>query len=1078
MFLKVKHIDLFVFSILFIIAILNPEILFSQTSRVVKGTVTEEGTKEALIGVTVVEINNDNRVLNGVITDVNGGFTLKISNPNNSLRISYVGYKTIEVKVNGSEPLNIVLSQEGIGLDEVVVKGESKKIGGLNPVSSRDLTSSVQKIEMKDLEETKVSNIGEALQGRAGNVDITMASGDPGAGMSIRIRGTASISGSKEPLIVVDGVPFNIEIDDDFNFSGATQEQFSGLLNITPEDILSIEVLKDAASTAVWGSRGANGVILIDTKRGKKGKNTFEYLYKLSINEQPKSIPLLDGYSYSMLMLEEIFNSGSTEIPSEIEYNKESANYFNYSQNSNWLKAITKTGFTHDHTFSMMGGGESALYRFSVGYLDQTGTTVGTDYKRLTSRFNLDYNISSKLRISGDLSYTYGDNDLSYWQGEGYNTIRGVAYVKAPNMSIYKYSADGTISNQYFTPESNFQGQGYEWFNPLAMADLAVWNKKEHRLRTKMELKYNILRDLVFTSFVAYDMDNQIENQFLPYLATGSNWTSTNVNRASGMDVQSSSLESQSQLVYVYSKSSVHKLTTMLAFTMSDNKNGWYYGSTSNTPSPYIQDYTQSAPIYWLGDAYSQNRMIGFLGFIHYSLYDKFLFQLNARREGSSRLGYNSRWGTFPSLSFAYRLSSESFMKDIKFIDELKLRYSYGVNGNQPGSSYGYFNLYGTSGEYIDMPVVVPLNIQLDNFKWERNAQFNYGIDFQGFKSILDFHFDYYKQRSSDLIWDRLSLPGTSGFPEITRNWGTMENKGWESVLNSTLLRNNNFEITFSMNVARNRNIITEIPENFDFEAGNEARNGEYARRAEVGYPLGTFYGFKFLGVYPTDADALAHDINGKPINNLMGKPLYMRYGNADGYRFRGGDAIYADINHDGLINELDIVKIGDSNPDFFGGFGPKIKWKNLVVNLFFHYRLGYDIVNRTKMYNENMYSRNNQSVSVLNRWRRQGDITDMPRALYNQGYNWLGSDRFVEDGSFLRFKSASVSYSFKNVVKRLKLQEVKVNMMVYNLYTWTRYTGVDPEVPLLSNDPFFIGEDKSDTPPPKNFVLSINVRF
>jgi TonB-linked SusC/RagA family outer membrane protein len=1049
-----------------------------QTQVVLKGTVNEESLHSPLAGVTVVEINKDYRILGGTMTDINGNFTLKVSSDVTRIRISCVGYKTAECDVKGNTPLNVNLSSEAHGLEEVVVKGESKKIGGLNPVSSHDLTSSVQSIDMKDLEDVKVSNIGEALQGRAGNVDITMTSGDPGAGMSIRIRGTASISGSKEPLIVVDGVPFDIQLDDDFNFSGATQEQFSGLLNITPEDILSIQILKDAASTAVWGSRGANGVILIETKRGKKGKNAFEYLYKMSIMEEPKSIPLLDGYGYSMLMLEEIFNAGSTEIPSEIAYNKESADYYNYAQNTNWLKSISQTGFSHDHTFSMMGGGESALYRFSVGYLDQTGNTVSTQYQRLTSRFNLDYIVSSKIKISGDLSYTFGDNDMSYYGGDGWKTIREVAYTKAPNMSIYQYDQAGNVSSLYFTPENNFQGQAYEWYNPVAMTDLAEWNRKEHRLRSKMEMKYSILKDLVFTTFVAYDMNNQFETKFLPYQSTGINWTSTYSNLSSGMDIQSSSLESQSQLVYTYSKGRAHKLTGMLAFTLSDKKNGWYFGSTSNTPSSYIRDFSSSAPVYWIGDAFSQNRMIGFLGFVHYSYYDKFLFQLNARREGSSRLGYDSRWGTFPSLSFAYRMSSESFMKDISFIDDLKFRYSYGVNGNQPGSSYGYFNLYGTNGQYIDMPVVVPLNIQLDNFRWERNAQFNYGVDFEGFNSLLDIHFDIYKQRSTDLIWEQLSLPSTSGFPQITRNWGSMENNGWECVFNANPVEAKKLKINLNFNIARNRNNIKEIPKNFDFEMGNESTNGEYARRAQVGYPLGTFYGFRYLGVYPTDADAVAHDKDGNPLKGLDGRPIYMRYGNSDGYRFRGGDAIYADINQDGLINELDIVKIGDSNPDFFGGFGPKITWQKLTINLFFHYRVGYDIVNRTKMMTENMYSRNNQSVAVLNRWRRQGDITDIPRALYNQGYNWLGSDRFVEDGSFLRFKSVSLSYDFKDYFKRMKIQAIKLNLMVYNLYTWTKYTGVDPEVPLLSNDPFFIGEDNSDTPPPKNFIMSLDIRF
>jgi TonB-linked SusC/RagA family outer membrane protein len=941
----------------------------------------------------------------------------------------------------------------------------------------------VEKIEMAELEEVKVSNLGEMLQGRASNVDITMASGDPGAGMSVRIRGTASISGSNQPLIVVDGVPFEIELDNDFDFSAVTQEQFSGLLNIAPEDILSIQVLKDAATTAVWGSRGANGVLLIETKRGVKGKTSFDYLYKLTIQQQPKSIPLLNGDTYSMLMLEGILNSGSTEIPNELSYNKEWEEYYNYSQNTDWLKSITQTGIAHDHNFSLTGGGESALYRFSMGYIDQEGTTVGTDYQRVTSRFNLDYHVSRKLLFSGDLSYSYSDTDLSYREnkdnyGEDARSLRQLAYIKAPNVSIYEYDSEGNLTPNYFAPGEDFQGQGSRWYNPVAMANESTWNRKQHRLRTKLQLRYNILENLVFQTFVAYDLDNQLDNRFLPQNVTGMPWTSSFVNLASGMDFSSSVFETQSQLVYTYLEGNRHKLTAMAAFTLSDKKNGWYYGSTSNLPSSYLTNYAQPAPVYWIGNGYSQNRMLAFLGFAHYTLLDRYMVQFNIRREGSSRFGNESRWGMFPSISAAYRISSEPFMDRFKFLNDLKLRYSYGVNGNQPGSSYGYFNLYSTGQEYIDMPVVIPTNLQLDHFRWEKNSQVNFGLDLFAFNNYLEVHLDVYNQKSQDLIWEKLDLPSTSGFPSITRNWGSMDNRGWEVMFVTDLVRREKFNLDVNFNIAHNENRITEIPDNFDFEFKAEGDNGQYARRAVEGHPIGAFYGFRYLGVYPTDADAVATDADQNMISDMEGNPLYMRYGNADGYRFRGGDAIYEDINHDGLINELDIIWLGDSNPRFLGGFGSKLKWGKLTMTLFFHYRLGQDIVNRTKMDNENMYDRNNQSVSVLNRWRRQGDITDIPRALYNQGYNWLGSDRFVENASFVRLKSASISYSLKKVAARIRLKDVKLHFMVYNLYTWTNYTGVDPEVPMFSNDPFFIGEDKADTPPPQSYIFSINIKF
>lgn len=1052
--------------------------LSGQQSAIIRGKITDSETGEPLIGVTVIEVNELNRTLNGTVTGLNGNFTLKVSERPTVVKTSYIGYKTEVFNIESQEYLEVKLEEETEQLEEVVVIYEGKKVGGFIPVSERDLTGSVENVKMSELEEVKVSNLGEMLQGRASNVDITMASGDPGAGMSVRIRGTASISGSNQPLIVVDGVPFEIELDNDFDFSAVTQEQFSGLLNIAPEDILSIQVLKDAAATAVWGSRGANGVLLIETKRGVKGKTSFDYLYKLTIQQQPKSIPLLDGDSYSMLMLEGILNSGSTEIPDELSYNKEWAEYYNYAQNTDWLSNITQTGIAHDHNFSLSGGGESALYRFSIGYVDQEGTTKGTNYQRLTSRFNLDYHVSSKLLFSGDLSYAYSDNDLSYREDAESRSIRALSYVKAPNMSIYEYDSDGNPTENYFAPGDYFQGTGSEWYNPVAMATLATWNRKQHRLRTKLQLQYKILDNLVFQSFVAYDLNNQLENKFLPQTVTGLQWTSSYANLASGMDYTSSVLESQTQLVYTLIRGSRHKLTSMVAFTLSDKKNGWYYGSTSNLPSPELKNYAQPAPVYWIGNGYSQNRMLAFLGFAHYSLLDRYIIQLNMRVEGSSRFGKDSRWGTFPSLSVAYRISSEPFMERFSFLNDLKLRYSYGVNGNQPTSSYGYFNLYSTGQEYIDMPVVVPTNLQLDHFKWEKNSQINYGLDLYAFNNYLELHFDIYTQKSQDLIWENLELPSTSGFPQITRNWGSMDNRGWEVMLVTDIIRKGKFSMDINFNIAHNENKITVIPENFDFEKHAEAANGQYARRAMEGHPIGAFYGFRYQGVYPTDADAVASDADGNMIYDLEENPLYMRYGNADGYRFRGGDAIYEDVNHDGLINELDIVWLGDSNPRFLGGFGSKLRFGQFTMTLFFHYRLGQDIVNRTKMYNENMYYRNNQSVSVLSRWRRQGDITDIPRALYNQGYNWLGSDRFVEDASFLRFKSASLSYSFKKMASRIRLKDLKLHLMVYNLYTWTNYTGVDPEVPMFSNDPFFIGEDKADTPPPQSYIISINIKF
>jgi TonB-linked SusC/RagA family outer membrane protein len=493
----------------------------------IRGKVVDKTDKKPIIGAYVVERDKDMRYVAGVATDINGNFALKISNPEDLISFSFIGYKTIIQPISGNITINIELESVSSTLDEVVVTAEAAKVTtnngtGLN-IPVRNATTAISAIEMKEVQDLGVSSIDQALSGRLSGVDIGTTTGDPGAGMSIRIRGTASINGSANPLIVVDGMPYETQIPSDFNFGTADEQGYAQLLNIAPTDIKDITVLKDAASTAVWGSRAANGVLIINTKRGSIGKPSITYNVKGSLSKQPDAIPLLNGDQYSTLIPEMVMNRDG--LPLDISANKEFSydpndplNYYNYSRNSDWISAITRIGYSQDHNVSMQGGGEKARYYASVGYLNEAGTTVGTGMNRITAKINLDYNVSDRIRFRTDITYTHVATDFNYT-----GTIRSIAYTKMPNMSIYQYDEYGNLTPNYFSPAQNIQGQYSSTYNPLAMALVGINHQLGERITPKFQLQYSLIPNSVLTGTfdVQFDINNSKTQTFLPQLATG-----------------------------------------------------------------------------------------------------------------------------------------------------------------------------------------------------------------------------------------------------------------------------------------------------------------------------------------------------------------------------------------------------------------------------------------------------------------------------------------------------------------------------------------------------------------------------
>lgn len=1068
--------------------------LAASAQVLIKGRVTDkQGNPVQRASISVIDA--DNRIVNGTSTDIEGNFVLKNVNTKNKITITNIGYKTITLAINTRTDFSVTLEESQSDLGEVVILSRPTSSNGLVNIAERNQTTAVAKINAKDLEEMQAASIDQALQGRLSGVDITASSGDPGAAMNIRIRGISSINSTGIPLIVLDGMPIETEIPSDFNFGSADEQGYAQLLNISPADIKDITVLKDAAATAVWGSRASNGVLVITTKRGIIGKPSVNYTFKGSTSLVPKAIPLLNGDQYSTLIPEAFMNRTGTPLnPIQVrEFNYDPNDpywYHNYSNNTNWVDAISQTGYLHDHTLSLNGGGEKAKYFASIGYFDQKGITIGTALKRINTRINLDYNVSEKIKFFTSISYTHTDQDRNYLGSNAASseaTIRGMAYIKMPNMSVFEFDELGNLTTNYFSPAANVQGQYNRIYNPVAMADKAKYNINGERVIPRFQVDYDILKKVLKATFdIQFDINNTKNTSFLPQIATGRPNTETVVNRAYDGDIDAFSVTTKSSLVYTPTlKNEKHNIISFANLFTSDYKVVYQEVMTSNTASsllvdPSVPSRTQNSDLRAVSGV-SQTRSVGALVSVQYGYDDKYLFNATIRGDGNSRFGPNYRYGVFPSFSMRWRISGEKFMSKFKAIDDLSFRASYGVSGEAPRYDYLFFNTYTTYDySYLNQAGVIPSRMELSNLKWQTLHGANIGGNLSLWKGRFRTDVDFYRNRTKDLFFDGLQVGSYTGFSSLFMNVGTMDNQGWEVAVWTQPIKKKDLIVGFDFNIAANENIIREISEFYPNSRGDVTKNGEYLRLLQVNNPFGSFYGYKYKGVYTNKDATVAVGENGKPIVGPNGQLVYMRfnYPTTD-YTFQAGDAMYEDINHDGNINYQDVVYLGNSNPKLSGGFGPSLTWKNLKISTFFNFRLNYEVVNGTKMNTSNMYYFDNQSTAVLRRWRNDGDVTDIPRALINGGFNWLGSDRYVEDASFVRFRTITARFNFpKKALSKMKMKTLSAYLTAENLLTFTKYLGQDPEVSFRGSDPFRVSYDYSMTPPARTITLGIVAGF
>jgi TonB-linked SusC/RagA family outer membrane protein len=1054
---------------LVVIFLLISNFVFAQR-KIVTGTVVDKND-EPIIGVNIVEVDEDGRFVTGTTTDFNGNFSIRVSSTEAKIQISFIGYKIQVINVGNKSRFEIELEEESTGLDEVIVRGE--KMGNDGVIAIRDRATSIARLEFQDLKVSQTTTVEEMLQGRISNVDITSVSGDPGAGLNIRIRGTASLNANNEPLIVVNGIPYNSSIASDFDFASADIEKFGNLIDVSPEDIESIEVLKDAASTAIYGSKASNGVLMIKTKRGIKSKPMFEYTSKITRSQEPTPIPMLDGAGYARLIKASHFNNdGGTFQSNEIDFDPEWVQYHNFAQNTNWVEEVTQIGHVIDQNFSVRGGGEKSRYKMSVGYTDEKGTTIETGLNKLNISTSLDYDISSKIKFRTDIMFT------RYDQLSNVGDIRSIAYKKMPNMSVFERDTLNNELSNYFTPIETIQGTGASMYNPVAFGRLASSKTLKDNTRAAFGLKYNILSNLYLDASITFDIFDQKTFSFVPFEALGFVYVSNSTNKSTESYSKTARINTMTKLVYNVELNRDHELVLLGLLETGSSNDRKFSKQTSMSGSPYLTDAAGEVFLNYFGSSSSESRSIGTFVSANYKFKDRYLLSAGVRYEGTSKLSSDSRWGYFPTTSVAWRISSEPFMRGVGFIDDLKIRASWGLSGNMPGGNYLYFNTYSASTSYGYMGVsgVRPNGIELTSLRWETIEQYSPGITFFGFNNRLNIEFDVYRKLTHDLYIKNSKIPSTAGFSSINQNGGEMMNQGWEFMIDATIVKSKNWNVSMNFNSSHNENVVLNLPENFSMETGDMLANGNYSIKIQPGVPIGNFYGYEYNGVYVDKADVVVKDKNGNPVYDISGEEqLIMQHG--ANYEFEPGDAKYVDQNNDGVIDELDVVLLGDYNPEMLGGFGPRVQYRNLTVNLFFYYRIGQDIINGTRIDTEKMYNHDNQSKATNWRWRSPGDSTDVPRALYNKGYNWMGSSRFVEDASFLRLKTASISYNFnKKFCKKLNLRDIRLYGTVYNLFTWTKYSGQDPEVGLGGTTS--IPRDGSKTPPSRRITLGLNIKF
>ena len=1115
--------------------------VMAQEMRI-SGTVTD--AMGPIMMCNVVEIDNNNRIVSNAQTDVNGNFSMTVKNAKNKLSISYVGYKTVTLPI-GTRTKFVVKLQDATTIKEVQVVARRKFNQGGLAIPEKEVSVATQTFSMSEVEGLAFTSADEALQGQIAGLDIVANSGNLGSGTTMRLRGVTSINGDSNPLIVVDDNIFD-NPDANFDFLNANEETYASLLSVNPTDIEDIQVLKDAAATAIWGSRGANGVIAIRTKRGARGAVRVDYSLRLQASWQPKGYNLLSGDDYTMMLKEMYYNptqsANATTNINEINYNYQWAEFQNWNNNTDWVDEVQQTAWSQYHSLSITGGGEKANFRVSAGYDHQNGTIIRQTLDRFTTKLSLDYFVSDRIKFSTTFPLTYTANNRNYD-----DNILGRAQQMAPNMSVYRQNGDGTNTDEYYamlplgendaagssmpntssTQLSTMRNLG----NPVAIANLAWRKEKTYRISPEFKLDYDLLAKddhhtrLKYTGLVYLDIFSKSEPKYWPGSLETKGWTDSKYNHSQVYDYNSLAVTTRHTLTLTPHFKNEDFYATMLGrWEMTTGNDNSQNVENRNTPKD-ITSPTVDASITSMSTGNGQWRSMSMTYTGHFSYKERYILDASLRADGTTKFGNEKKWGYFPGLSVRWNIVDDKYSlfssigDGMQWLSMFALRGSWGIVGRPPGSEYLQYAKYSTSGVYgalgSTQSVTYLEGLQLNKLRWERTAQYNIGANVGFLGDRITTSFDYYYKRTTDLLMGGVRIPSSTGFTSLSwANVGEMTNRGWElNLYANKFLRVGDVSVSANFNISQNFNEIVDMDESVLQSINSEwdySQRGQFLNRIQRGNPLGSIYGLRYKGVYQYTYEYLTNmkasnswdgeqlrdyinneflaqgktapialDKDGHVMMDALGNPIRLVYNFSEGtstYKFQGGDAIYEDINHDGQINSLDIVYLGNSNPHINGGFGINLQYKNWSLKSSFNYRQGIKVVNSAKMNLEQMFNATNQSSAVNWRWRKNGDVTIIPRAMFNTGYNFLGSDRYVEDASFVRMSYIQLSYNFSSkVLKPIGLHRLNFSLSGQNLFFWSKYSGTDPE---HSPGSWGIAYDSSQTPRSKSVTMNIQVGF
>ncbi|MCB0651759.1 MAG: TonB-dependent receptor [Saprospiraceae bacterium] len=1048
----------------------------SAQMRTISGTITSTDG-ESLIGATVLV---ENSVARGTSTDFDGKFSIEVKT-GETLSISYTGYETKTVPVTAESVYTIVMEMNSEVLDVVVVVGYGTQ-------KKRDLTGAVSSISSDDIQNSVVTNVDQALQGRVAGVQVTQNSGQPGGGASIRIRGSNSITGSSEPLYVIDGIPFQGDgtAVSGFDWAGGAngQNRVNPLSTINPNDIVSIEVLKDASATAIYGARAANGVVLITTRRGKSGEAKISYNGYYAMQSLPNKLDMMALPDYATYQVE-IAKDLNRQV--NLRYLDPSL----LGNGTDWQDEIFRDAGMQSHQLSVSGGNDNTQYAVSGGYFQQDGIVIGSDFNRFTTRVNLDNKVKEWFKIGANLAFA--DTKEKITLNDGGDGVIMQALVMPPDVAVRDFNGE------FAGPTSNTSDIS---FNPVGAALLRNNTLNRQRLTANVFGVVDFFKGLSLRSEFGLDNNHALNKAFHPTY----NWgvLQNNENQLRQREESSFFWIWKNYLTYNVNFGGRHDLTAMIG--SEAQKSNWE-GSlvtkkqfSSNDIQVLSEGNDETSSTSGWKDGAS---LASYFGRFNYSFDNKYLFTVTLRADGSSKFGANNKWGYFPSGSFAWRISSEKFLDNVEAIYDLKLRLGYGEVGNQAIGNY----LYGSSLLTINTPFGTGYRLEKisnPDLKWEATKQFNAGIDLSLYEGRIDFSIDVYKKQTSDMLL-QLSIPsylGGTNYNDIRApfaNVGKMENKGVDLSLTTRNIRGRNFNWTTSLTFSKNKNKILELDDDSRIYWRNLYWYSQFqtATRTGVGSPIGMFYGYQADGLFTDKDDILNHAVQVSDGNITTEHPNGQNLVN----KTQGvwvGDVKFKDINGDGVITTEDQTIIGDPNPDFVFGLNNEFNYGPFGLTVYLNGAFGADVLNYSRVVIEGQTSVfNNQASSVINRaqvglYDANGAAddpdnvylvntgTDIPRPTTNDnnGNNRM-SDRFIENGSYLRIQNVRLSYTLPaSFTTRYKVQRLRFYVNAQNIFTFTKYSGYDPEIGAFNQDPLLQNVDMGRYPSPRLVTFGVDLDF